>query len=169
MSIRCSLCHNGPAFTDGKFHNVALAQFGPGKGNGSSGRDDFGRFNLSGLASDRYAFRTTPLRNVELTGPYGHAGQFMDLRAFIDHYSESDLKLRNYDVSQLEPTLRGTLLANADDVLATRDPILDGVVLPAEVVDKLTAYMRALTDGAARDLSRVTPDRVPSGLPVDRP
>jgi cytochrome c peroxidase len=169
MSIRCSLCHNGPAFTDGKFHNVALAQFGPGKGNGPSGRDDFGRFNVSGLGPEKYAFRTTPLRNVELTGPYGHAGQFTDLRAFIDHYGESHLKLRNYDVSQLEPALQGTLLDNVDDILATRDPILDGVVLPSDVVDKLTAYMRALTDGAASDLSRVTPDRVPSGLPLDRP
>ena len=34
MSARCSICHNGPAFTDNKFHNVAVAQFGPGKGDG---------------------------------------------------------------------------------------------------------------------------------------
>jgi cytochrome c peroxidase len=29
MSARCSICHDGTAFTDNKFHNVALAQFGP--------------------------------------------------------------------------------------------------------------------------------------------
>jgi hypothetical protein len=34
------------------------------------------------------------------------------------------------------------------------------------VVDKLMAYMSALTDDAARDLSHMVPLRVPSGLPV---
>jgi hypothetical protein len=34
-------------------------------------------------------------------------------------------------------------------------------------VDEVTDFMRALTDPAARDLRRITPDRVPSGLPVD--
>jgi cytochrome c peroxidase len=101
MSARCSICHNGPAFTDNKFHNVALAQFGPGEGDGAGGRDDFGRMRVTGLAADQYAFRTPPLRNVELTGPWGHDGAFTDLRGFIDHYSESDVKLRTYDVNQL--------------------------------------------------------------------
>ena len=169
MSIRCSLCHNGPAFSDNLFHNVAVAQIGPGQGNGPSGRDDFGRFNVTGVPSERYAFRTTPLRNVELTAPYGHDGAIVGLRDFIDHYSESADKLRNYDVFQLEPALRGTLLNNFTEILATRDPILDGVVLPPEIVDQLVAYMRSLTDEAARDLSVTTPSRVPSGLPVDRP
>lgn len=168
MEIRCSICHNGPAFTDRGFHNVALAQFGPGTGDGLAGNDDFGRERVSSDAADRYAFRTTPLRNVELTGPYGHAGQFVDLREFVDHYSESDEKLRHYDVTQLEPALRATLLDNADAILATRDTIISGVVLPADVVDALAAFMRALTDPAALELESLIPDRVPSGLPVPR-
>jgi cytochrome c peroxidase len=169
LSIRCSLCHNGPAFTDNQFHNVALAQFGPGKGNGPSGRDDFGRMNITGLAADQYRFRTTPLRNVELTGPYGHDGAFSKLRDFIDHYSESDLKLKSFDVTRLEPLLQGTLVPNFGEVLATRDTILNGVVLPALTVDQLTAFMSALTDPRARHLERTVPNRVPSGLPIDRP
>ncbi len=68
MQIRCSICHNGPAFSDGAFHNVALAQFGPGRGDGPLGNDDFGRERITGDPAQRYAFRTTPLRNVELTG-----------------------------------------------------------------------------------------------------
>src|SRR5262249_30737604 len=40
LTARCSICHNGPAFTDNKFHNVAVAQLGPGEGDGPSGRDD---------------------------------------------------------------------------------------------------------------------------------
>ena len=122
---------------------------------------------VTGLASDRYAFRTTPLRNVELTGPWGHDGAFTDLRAFVDHYSESDLKLHSYDASQLEPVLRGTVQHTADAILATRDPLLDGVVFTPQQVDEVTEFMRALTDPAALDLRRLAPRHVPSGLPVD--
>jgi cytochrome c peroxidase len=168
LSIRCSLCHNGPAFTDNQFHNVALAQFGPGEGDGAGGADDFGRMRVTGLATDRYRFRTTPLRNVALTGPYGHDGAFAGLREFIDHYSESELKLRTFDPLGLEPLLRGTLIPTADAIMATRDTILDGVVLPAEVVDQLTTFMGALTDPKVRNLELLVPRSVPSGLPVDR-
>ena len=169
LSLRCVSCHTGATFSDDEFHNVALAQFGPGQGNGPSLRDDFGRMNVTGRAEDLYRFRTPPLRNVELTGPYGHDGAVRSLRAFIEHYSESDLKLRSFDPHDLEPALRGTVLTNAEEVLAARDPLLAGVVLSPEVVDDLMAYMEALTDDRARHLSRIVPRRVPSGLPLDRP
>ncbi len=166
MSARCSICHNGPALTDNRFHNVAVAQIGPGQGDGA-GTDDYGRMRESGDGAERYAFRTPPLRNVELTAPFGHDGAIMDLRDFVDHYSESDLKLQAYDVNQVEDLLRPTLLANAAEILLTRDTLLNGVVLPPEVVDQVTEFMRALTDPAARNLRRIAPHRVPSGLPVD--
>jgi len=167
MSARCSVCHNGSTLSDGKFHNVAVAQIGPGKGDGLDGKDDFGRMRETGKAADQYAFRTPALRNVELTGPYGHDGAFPDLRSFVDHYSESDLKLRNFSPAALEPLLQPTLLRNTEAILATRDTLLNGVVFPDETIDEVTAFMLALTDPAARDLSRVVPARVPSGLPVD--
>jgi cytochrome c peroxidase len=167
MTARCSICHNGSTFSDGKFHNVVVPQVGPGKGDGLNGKDDFGRMRETGLAADRYAFRTPALRNVELTGPYGHDGAFPDLRAFVDHYSESELKLRNFSTATLEPLLQSTLVPNADALLATRDTLLRGVVFPDETINEVTAFMLALTDPAARDLSRVVPSRVPSGLSID--
>jgi cytochrome c peroxidase len=167
MSARCSICHNGSTFSDGKFHNVVVAQVGPGKGDGLNGKDDFGRMRETGLAADQYAFRTPALRNVELTGPYGHDGAFTDLRAFVDHYSESELKLRNFSTAALEPLLQPTLVPNADALMATRDTLLRGVVFPDATIDEVTAFMLALTDPAARDLSRVVPARVPSGLSID--
>lgn len=167
MTAKCSVCHNGPAFTDNKFHNVAVAQLGPGKGNGPSGRDDFGRMNVTGNPADQYAFRTSPLRNVELTGPWGHDGAFTTLRGFVDHYSESDVKLRNYEAGQLEPLLQGTVLNNADAILANRDPLLNGVVFTPQQVDEVTDFLTALTDPAARHLRDIIPGNVPSGLPVD--
>src|SRR5678815_6152031 len=97
------------SFSDEQFHNVAVAQVGPGQGDGPSLHDDFGRMRVTGLADDRYRFRTTPLRNVELTGPYGHDGSIMDLRSFVEHYSESDLKLLAFTTGKLETLLPGTL------------------------------------------------------------
>ncbi|HKW47472.1 MAG TPA: cytochrome c peroxidase, partial [Gemmatimonadaceae bacterium] len=169
LTLKCSICHTGATFSDEQFHNVAVAQIGPGEGNGPTGRDDFGRLNVTGVASDLYRFRTSPLRNVELSGPYGHDGAITTLRGFVEHYSESDTKLLSYDVSQLEPRLQGTLLNTQTAILAQRDTLLNGVVLTGDLVDKLMAYMSALTDPAARDLSRSVPKKVPSGLPVDRP
>jgi len=168
MSIKCSLCHNGATFSDDKFHNVAVAQFGPGKGNGPSLRDDFGRMNITGDESEKYRFRTSPLRNVELTAPYGHDGAITNLREFIAHYSESDKKLLAYDPLQLDPALQSTLIPNSADVIAQRDTIIIGVVLTDSIINSLTDYMSALTDERARNLSYATPRRVPSGLPVDR-
>ena len=167
LTLKCSICHNGATFSDEKFHDVAMVQFGPGKGNGPSLHDDFGRMNVTGLESDKYLFRTTPLRNVELTGPYGHDGAIGSLQAFVEHYSESDQKLLSFDPMQLDPALRSTLLPNSADILAQRDTLLNGVVLTPALVGQLMDYMSALTDDRARDLRHLTPHHVPSGLPVD--
>lgn len=169
LTLKCSLCHNGATLSDDEFHNVAVAQIGPGQGNGESLRDDFGRMNVTGLVSDRYRFRTTPLRNVEITGPYGHSGSILSLRRFIEHYSESDLKLLGFDPFELEPALRSTVLANTAPIIAERDPIIVGVVLTDDLVDKLMDYMSALTDPAVHDLRKSIPAHVPSKLSVERP
>lgn len=163
LTAKCSVCHNGAAFTDNEFHNVAVAQIGPGEANG----DDIGRMAVTGDADDKYRFKTTPLRNVELTAPYGHDGAYLTLREFVAHYSESDLKLQSFDPGNLEPALQGTLLHDAAEILATRDTLLDGVVFTDEVIDRVTAFLKALTDPAARNLLNVVPSEVPSGLPVD--
>ena len=169
LTLKCSICHTGATLSDDDFHNVAVAQFGPGQGNGATLRDDFGRMNVTGREEDRYRFRTSPLRNVELTGPYGHDGAISTLRGFIAHYSESDKKLLEFNHLLLEPALQGTMVDNADALLLQRDTLLTGVVITDDLVDRLVDYMSALTDPAARNLSRTTPVRVPSKLTVDRP
>jgi cytochrome c peroxidase len=164
---KCASCHNGPALTDNKFRNVAVAQFGPGQGDGMDGNDDFGRARVSDSLLDKYKFRTPPLRNVELTAPYGHDGAFFSLRDFVAHYSESTLKLQNYDRTQLEPLLRATVLDNFTDILATRDGRLATLVMSEQEIDDITEFMKALTDPGARTLIGVIPMRVPSGLSID--
>ena len=164
---RCSQCHTGPNLTDGKFHNVLVRQVGPGFGNGPDGHDDFGRFRETGNVKHKYQFRTPPLRNVELTAPYGHDGAITTLRGWVDHYSQAPAKLLSYDPSQLELLLQGTVQPTTDSILRTRDfRIKDLVLTPAEV-DDLTAFLTALTDPASRDLSATVPAAVPSGLPID--
>ena len=55
----------------------------------------------------------------------------------------------------------------SEQILATRDTLLKGVVFPAQTVDEVTAFMTALTDPAAPDLAQVVPAAVPSGLSID--
>lgn len=124
--------------------------------------------NVQDQAVMKYAFRTPALRNVVLTAPYGHDGAFFSLRDFIAHYSESDLKLRSFDPMTLEPLLQGTMLNTVNDILVTRDTILNGVVIPDSIIDHLTTFMSALTDDPIHYPS-ITPARVPSGLPIDVP
>jgi cytochrome c peroxidase len=164
---KCGLCHSGPLFSDGKFHNVAVPQVGPGFGDGPNGTDDFGRIRETKDLADRYKFRTPPLRNVELTAPYGHDGAFLDLRSWVDHYVQSDVKLRNYDPNQLEPLLRSTLQPTASTILLTRDSRLKKMPVTPQMVDDITEFLKSLTDPASRNLRAVVPTAVPSGLPVD--
>jgi cytochrome c peroxidase len=68
----CVACHSGNAFTDLKYHKTLTPMFGPGgavpAGDGPGGLDDYGRERISHDQADRYAWRTPPLRGVELTG-----------------------------------------------------------------------------------------------------
>jgi cytochrome c peroxidase len=125
--------------------------------------------NVTGDPGDQYRFRTTMLRNVELTAPYGHAGKFEDLALFVDHYSDSADKLRAYGEADVpDPLLRPTLLReNVEEIIATRDPLILPVTFDMEFTDQVTAFMLALTDRRALNLIRFVPNKVPSGLPVN--
>jgi cytochrome c peroxidase len=163
----CARCHSGRLFSDQEHHNVGLPQLGPGLGDGASGREDYGRGHVTGLTEDRYAFRTPTLLNVGLTGPYGHAGQFADLRDFVNHYRDVELSHLQYDVSSnvFDPELVTTLVPNSAEVLARLDPLLaapndfDG--------ESVYVFVLSLSADNAFDLDDVVPDSVPSGLPLD--
>ena len=166
MTIGCTNCHTRSSF-GGEFHNTALPQFGPGK---SDSREDMGREEVTGLPTDRRRFMARPLRNVELTAPYGHLGQFATLETFVSHYNNAAMQLRSYDITQHVPdeVLWPTLLENFDEILANQDTLLFELRFDDETRTNLVAFLRSLTDEAARDLTHTIPERVPSGLPVDR-
>ena len=59
----CFRCHNGKYFSDGQYHNTALA------------------------ADQEQKFKTPTLRNVELTAPYMHDGSIPTLEDVVEHYA----------------------------------------------------------------------------------
>ena len=103
----CGQCHSGSLQTDNDFHAIAMPQIGPGKqhgqdtsywrGSGFPDRlEDQGRYRVSFDPEDKYAFRTPSLRNVELTGPWGHAGSYATLEDVIRHHLDPISSLQNY-------------------------------------------------------------------------
>lgn len=106
---RCVLCHSGPNFSDGEFHNVFA---GPPKGADLGRWDGVVRvrasdFNAESHHSDagpgesfpwvhyvrrtvesKYQFKTPTLRNVALRAPYMHNGRLKTLVEVIDHYDD---------------------------------------------------------------------------------
>lgn len=162
----CVRCHSGSTFTDNDFHNIGLRQFGPGKGDGGSGLDDFGRERVTGAADDRYRFRTASLLNVGLTAPYGRLGQYDELRKMVLHYTNTPLFLQNYTIldNVTDPDLVGTLLNNEAALTAGISNRVDD---PRNFdVDAVTAFLTTLTADSAVAMSALIPATVPSGLPV---
>ena len=124
----CDRCHSGKFQTDHQFHAIAMPQIGPGKGDGNDqsywratgfavGLEDFGRGHVTNRAADRYRFRTPSLRNVELTGPWGHAGTYNRLEDVVRHHFQPVASLQRYRLrsgflidigTPIEPTASGS-------------------------------------------------------------
>ncbi len=165
----CAQCHRGPHLSDQQYHNIGVPQLGPGFG--PEQPEDYGRGGVSGAGGDRYLFRTPPLRNVELTGPWMHDGAYTSLGAAVRHYLDVRDALTGYDPSGLRVELQSTYLddpASLGAMLQTLDTrVQTPLALSDAEVDDLVGFLRALTDPAAANLGGVVPASVPSGLPVD--
>lgn len=166
----CVLCHSGQLLTDQGFHNVGVPQLGPGKGDEAPA--DLGRARITGGESDNCAFRTPPLRNVELTGPWMHDGAYTDLESAVRHMVGPASALASYDPTGLRPELQNTVRSSPPEtefILDTLDLyVATDRRLSDTQVEDLLAFLGALTDPAATDLTSLIPASVPSGLPLDR-
>src|SRR6185369_2083920 len=142
----CRLCHSGPNFSDGEFHNIGIP---PLRGGLTADRfaaiDEVRKnsFNTGGLYSDDRAagekkldylpklqdtwgqIKTPSLRNVAKTAPYMHQGQFGSLDEVLRFYS----------------TLRGMVQAGHSDRF-----ILTPLQLNAVEIAALAAFLESLTD-----------------------
>lgn len=174
----CAECHSGLYQTDQQFHAIAMPQIGSGRGSGANGFEDYGREQVTGLASDILRFRTPSLRNVALNGPYGHGGAYNSLRAVVEHHLDPVGSLYAYNANRqavlpTHPTL------DAENYRAMDDPaIVDFIASYNELapfaftdreVDLIIDFLHALTDTRSLDL-RSDQDvvrGVPSKLPLD--
>lgn len=168
----CASCHSGPFLTDHSFHAMGAPQIGPGKAARfeSHARDE-GRFRVTGDPADLYAFRTPSLRNVALTGPYGHAGAHEDLRSFVAAHLDPVNGLQTYDLNDaVLPELAVDDARGLSDTAAIAQAVtFEPRTISDADVTALMAFLDALTDPAAIEGRLGSPATVPSGLPVDRP
>ena len=94
---------------------------------------------------------------------------FATLQRFVDHYNDPAAKLRSYDLAQVDASLRSTLVQNSDEIIRLMDVNLTpGLALTPDKTSLIVEFLKSLTDPAARDLRRLVPSSVPSGLPIDR-
>ncbi|MEM9380576.1 MAG: cytochrome c peroxidase [Planctomycetota bacterium] len=176
---RCAECHSGPFQTDHDFHAIAMPQIGPGKADGfDSGywsrtgmkafTEDHGRGRVTFRPEDRFRFRTPSLRNVELTGPWGHDGAYDSLEAVLRHHLDPVASLESYALPEgllggapavLEQTARGSRLRVEAMSEARRERFLmrDSWVQLSDVLRRAIADANelepvALTDAEVGDL-----------------
>lgn len=71
----CASCHFGPLLTDFDFHNLGVGM--------DRDEPDLGRYTVTGVDSDRGAFKTPSLRDITRTAPYMHDGSLATLEEVI--------------------------------------------------------------------------------------
>jgi cytochrome c peroxidase len=159
-------------FSDFREHVAGIPQVAPSVGNvtfdGPGANEDFGLEQVTGDPADRYAFRTSPLRNVALQPAFMHNGAFVRLEEAIRYHLDARAGAARYTTAGLPPDLRGPL-GPMGPVLDRLDPLLR---TPVELADDdfyaLVAFVRdGLLDPAAQPqkLRRLVPEKLPSGRP----
>lgn len=170
----CSSCHAGQMMSDQGFHALALPHFGPGRTRIFDPYvRDVGRMAESNRLEDAYRFRTPMLRNVALTGPWGHNGAYATLEGIVRHHLDPVAGFENWqpDLVQLPADERlGPVDFIAFEDSRERARLKARVdIAPVRLADpevaELIAFLHALTGNAEGRLGR--PETVPSGLPVD--
>jgi len=92
---RCSQCHNGPNFTDERYHNLGV--------DWDNVRVDLGRYNFTGKEQDIGAFKTPTLREIANTAPYMHSGTFETLEETVTLYNSGGIANPFLDVEMRRP------------------------------------------------------------------
>jgi cytochrome c peroxidase len=161
----CSSCHNGPLLTDQEFYNIGIPQLGPGKEEDAP--FDTGHQRISHQPENQYAFRTPPLRNVALTGPWMHNGAFTSLEDAVRHHLDVVSSSTNYDAPQLQPELIESVQSTSRVLDNLAPEITHKIELTEDEFSALIVFLNELTSPSAVDLCDLIPDAVPSGLPLD--
>jgi cytochrome c peroxidase len=148
---RCIVCHHGPNFSDGSFHNLGVPEvpllshplvqasirFDAKRMNVpdyAQVKEDLGRYLVTKEEKDKGAFKTPTLRNVAARDPYMHNGAFHSLEEIIDFYDRGG------------------------GSVAGKSPLVQALALTAEDKHDLLAFLQALT-GNVQPLPATTAPR----------
>lgn len=142
LKTRCFECHNLPTFANPDFKVVGVPDADLAKHGLEA--PDLGRAEIEGGAPYERAFKVPTLRNVALTAPYMHGGQFDTLSEVIDFYAGGGGAGAGMDLPNLDDKIRPFELSEQEK-------------------SDLIAFLHALTDESAKP---EFPESVPSGLPV---
>jgi cytochrome c peroxidase len=179
-SGNCVSCHavsgqSNEMFSDFRQHVAGIPQIAPAVGNvtfdGPGANEDFGLEQVTGNPNDRYAFRTSPLRNLALQPTFFHNGCFTTLEDAVRYHLNAIGSAPSYSpaAAGVDADLQGPqgpiapVLARIDPALATP------VTLSTDEFRQLIAFLRTgLRDPKANphDLRKIIPDRVPSGRSI---
>jgi len=172
----CVKCHavagqSNEMFSDFRQHVAGIPQIVPSFGNvvfdGPGANEDFGLEQVTGNPTDRYAFRTSPLRNVALQPAFMHNGAFVRLEDAIRYHLDAVSVAATYNTARLPADLRGPT-APSQPVLNRLDPLLrTSPRLTETEIQWLLDFVRdGLLDPAAQPqhLRRLIPEKLPSGL-----
>jgi cytochrome c peroxidase len=144
----CSVCHGGPRFSNGEFHDIGIPFFAepgrvdPGRHEGIR-KLQASRYNLLGPFNDDSArgtatstrfvaldhrnygeFKVPSLRNVARTAPYMHNGSLATLRDVVRHYSQLDEDRLHADGERILKPL-GLAKYDVDDLVAFLESLSD--------------------------------------------
>ena len=129
--VGCIECHSGPMFSDYELHVMGVR--------------DNNKLSESDDGDGNFRFRTPTLRNLNLTAPYMHNGEFGSLNRVLRFYDDNNRDAMNPNVNnnQLDEKLRDLNNINGRD----RDDII--------------SFLSALNDDSFDKTELTT---VPSGL-----
>ena len=131
---RCINCHSTPLFSDNLFHNDGQTLYG-------TKQEDFGHYHLTGDQKDIGAFRTPSLRNVALTGPWMHHGNFPTLRDVVELYN----------LGNPAPIQRRVVVD--EKTRPIHSPLLKKLDLSKTEVDAVLAFLQALSSPTQRRIA----------------
>ena len=134
---RCINCHNGPAFSDGGFHDLGLSNYG-------RPFEDIGRGRITNDPADTGKFRTPSLRDATATLPLMHNGLF-----------ELQVALTLYNAGMPTPVRREN---QADDPrFPVKSPLVKPLGLNKQDLADLTAFLTSLEETKRRIRPPVIP------------
>lgn len=107
ITTGCTVCHNGMGIGGHLYQKLGLVKEWP--------TQDKGRFEATGVETDKYFFKVPSLRNITETAPYLHDGSVGTLEEIVAKMAEHQLGrvLSNEDVSSIV-TFLGALKGRID-------------------------------------------------------